>query len=81
MAYCAGRSNGTPYSPSVVHSPCQSGSAHAVRARHVVSLFVRAPVRSNSLPGGDWELDEVPAVRDRAHVAQTGAVDARPRSI
>ena len=27
---------------------------------------------SNSLSGGDWELDEVPAVRDPTHVAQIG---------
>ena len=37
VPYCAGRSNGTPYSPSVVHSPCRSGSPHGVRARHAVS--------------------------------------------
>ena len=27
---------------------------------------------SNSLSGGDWELDEVPAVGDPAHVARIG---------
>jgi hypothetical protein len=27
---------------------------------------------SNSLSGGDWELDEVPAVRDPAHMVQIG---------
>jgi hypothetical protein len=27
---------------------------------------------SNSLSGGDWELDEIPGVGDPAHVAQIG---------
>ena len=32
----------------------------------------RAVSVSNSLSGGDWQLDEVPAVGDPAHVAQIG---------
>ena len=27
---------------------------------------------SNSLSGGDWELDEVPAIADPAHMVQVG---------
>src|SRR6185436_12969280 len=46
VPYCAGRSNGTPYSLSVVHSPCRSGSPHGVRARRAVSLPVCAPAAS-----------------------------------
>ena len=34
VPYCAGRSRGTPYSPSVVHSPCRSGSPQGVRSFH-----------------------------------------------
>ena len=39
-----------------------------------VSLSYRTPIVSvsNSLSGRDWELDEVPAVRDPTHVAQIG---------
>ena len=42
MPNSAGRSSGTPYSPSVVHSPCRSGSPHDVRAVQVDSRFVCA---------------------------------------
>src|SRR5262245_3646278 len=42
VPYCAGRSNGTPYSPSLVHSPCRSGSPHGVPALQFDSRFVWA---------------------------------------
>ena len=37
------------------------------------SLFLSV---SNLLSGGDWELDEVPAVGDPTHIAQIAAGDS-----
>src|SRR5438552_1420875 len=60
---CAGRSNGTPYSPSVVHSPCRSGSPHGVRPRHVVSRFVCALAgRVHHITCADAAITNAPAV-------------------
>ena len=33
---------------------------------------------SNSLSGGDWELDEVPAVGDPTHMVQIGGATVCP---
>ena len=42
----AGRSNGTPNSPSLVHSPCRSGSPHEVRRAHWSGRLLCASARA-----------------------------------
>ncbi len=64
---CAGRSNGTPYSPSAVHSPCRSGSPHSVRP-------VAAPVRlvwALTSPGGPARCIHADMVTRQAAVVRT----------